>query len=444
MSRKKIVVTIVAILIALTGITAISVGAQPGSPLYPFKSIVEAIQGLIVRVLNLEETTAELGECFEIQETCDGIDQPDCFGMTEDDLMQTCGSDEGECHKGIQLCEDGSWGPCIGEIGPTAEVCDGKDNDCDGTVDEECEGTTTTTTLPEVCIDGQPCNDGDACTTNDVCTDGTCGGQPVNCDDGNVCTVDSCDSSTGCVHENAVGMACDDGDPCTINDVCTAGACVGEDDPLIGTACDGADSDLCPEGTYSCTDGMIVCSDNTGSTVDLCDGVDNDCDPASADGSEDPLVGTACDGADTDLCEEGTYSCSVGSMVCSDSTGNDIEVCDGMDNDCDGAVDEGFANLGDPCSVGVGQCYAEGVYVCSGDQLGTECNAIAGTPSPEICDNIDNDCDGSVDEGLTCWTCFGISKDDPSVCSGHGECTSQDTCVCDVGWTGADCSTPVA
>jgi len=48
---------------------------------------------------------------------------------------------------------------------------------------------------------------------------------------------------------------------------------------------------------------------------DICNGSDDDCDPASADGSEDPLNGTACDGPDSDLCLEGTRSCSDGVLV---------------------------------------------------------------------------------------------------------------------------------
>ena len=72
----------------------------------------------------------------------------------------------------------------------------------------------------------------------------------------------------------------------------------------------------------------------------MCDGADNDCNPATADGAHEPWLGDACDGPDADLCNEGTYSCSGGSQSCSDTTGDDLEVCDGADNDCDGATDE--------------------------------------------------------------------------------------------------------
>jgi alpha-tubulin suppressor-like RCC1 family protein len=75
------------------------------------------------------------------------------------------------------------------------------------------------------------------------------------------------------------------------------------------------------------------------------------------------------------------------------------EICDGKDNNCNGQIDEGF-NLGQSCSVGVGECARTGQYVCKADGTGTECNATPGTPTPEICDGKDNDCDGYIDEGV--------------------------------------------
>lgn len=49
---------------------------------------------------------------------------------------RACGTDEGECVAGTQTCSSaGAWGDCVGSVGPVAEVCDGKDNDCDGLTD---------------------------------------------------------------------------------------------------------------------------------------------------------------------------------------------------------------------------------------------------------------------------------------------------------------------
>lgn len=73
------------------------------------------------------------------------------------------------------------------------------------------------------------------------------------------------------------------------------------------------------------------------------------------------------------------------------------EVCDGKDNDCDGQTDEDF-NVGQSCTVGVGACQASGTFVCKSDKFGTECSAVPKNPTAEICDGIDNDCDGIRDE----------------------------------------------
>src|SRR5207249_7591572 len=76
------------------------------------------------------------------------------------------------------------------------------------------------------------------------------------------------------------------------------------------------------------------------------------------------------------------------------------ESCNGIDDDCDGQVDEDFTNLGQPCTVGVGACQNTGAIVCRSDGSGTVCSANPGVPSPEVCNGIDDDCDGVIDNGV--------------------------------------------
>ncbi len=75
------------------------------------------------------------------------------------------------------------------------------------------------------------------------------------------------------------------------------------------------------------------------------------------------------------------------------------DVCDAVDNNCDGDIDEDFTDLGDSCSVGVGACVDDtGEMTCADDGLSTECSGVAGDAVNEVCDDdVDNDCDGDTD-----------------------------------------------
>jgi hypothetical protein len=139
-------------------------------------------------------------------------------------------------------------------------------------------------------------------------------------------------------------------------------------DPRVGTACDGPDTDLCAEGVFECVDHVLLCNDGTDSTEDLCNGVDDDCDAASVDGAEDPLVGAPCDGPDSDLCAEGAQSCLGGGLVCNDGTGNTLDVCNGVDDDCDPASADGSEDplMGTACDGADLDACNEGVLMCSG------------------------------------------------------------------------------
>ncbi|MBI4952926.1 MAG: lamin tail domain-containing protein [Myxococcales bacterium] len=137
------------------------------------------------------------------------------------------------------------------------------------------------------------------------------------------------------------------------DDDCDAASADGSEDAALGQPCDNpADSDLCATGVSSCSGGALSCSDDAASTLDLCNGLDDDCNGGTADGSGDASVGSACDGPDTDACMEGLRVCSAGSLACSDATGDEVELCNGIDDDCDVAVDEGFDLSSDPNHCG--------------------------------------------------------------------------------------------
>jgi alpha-tubulin suppressor-like RCC1 family protein len=143
---------------------------------------------------------------------------------------------------------------------------------------------------------------------------------------------------------------------------------------------------------------------------EICDGKDNDCNGLIDDGVLLVFYKDK-DGDGYGDANDQTLACTQPSGYVSNSSDcndNDpdmnpgkTEICDSKDNNCNGQTDEGF-NVGQSCTVGVGECARTGQFVCKADGSGTQCNAVAGTPTTEICDGKDNDCDGQTDEGNVC------------------------------------------
>jgi hypothetical protein len=109
------------------------------------------------------------------------------------------------------------------------------------------------------------------------------------------------------------------------------------------------------------------------------------------------------------------------------------EVCDDRDNDCDGQTDEGelWADKGEECFEGLGECRVKGKLVCDEADPAGEllCDAVALEIQPEICDGEDNDCDGETDESSPDTDQDGIADCVDSDDDGDGVIDTVDNCV---------------
>jgi hypothetical protein len=132
---------------------------------------------------------------------------------------------------------------------------------------------------------------------------------------------------------------------------------------------------------------------------EICDGQDNDCNGRADDSAAG--AGAACERGVGACAAVGRIACDglAGELFCDAVLGEPgAEQCNDVDDDCDGLVDEELG-VGEACFVGEGACRREGAQRCD-DGGGVTCGAAPGAPEAERCNDLDDDCDGAVDEGL--------------------------------------------
>ena len=350
------------------------------------------------------------------------------------------------------------------------EKCNGKDDDCDDSCDED---------WPEVAVTGGACNNKHAAKT---CTAGVgiCKRTGVYvCNSGGTGSV--CNVTAG--KPNPKGEICNNG----LDDNCDGAVDEGCGPTCIPQVeiCDGKDNDCdkdidegyvsvscgsnigeCSYGQTKCSGGKVSCSGGQGPTKEICDNKDNNCDtivdnfsepcyPAASGctlatasctgickigiklclkGSFGSCLGyqgpkaEVCNGLD-DNCngqiDEGVgqscinYSTCKSFISCSSCPAAPAEKCDSVDNDCNGKTDDNVAGVGNICGTAIGEC-TKGKWACKAGKM--VCEKGLG-PTAEVCDNKDNDCNGKIDDnvagsGAACGNARGDCKPGQKLCIG--------------------------
>ncbi len=348
-------------------------------------------------------------------EQCDGIDN-NCDGETDENLnvlwyLDYDGDGYGDPNFPSTDCNPGNGyvsndNDC-NDLNATAypdaaEVCDGIDNDCDGDVD----GNLASVFYQDADGDGY----GDPNNPATVC----------DSSNGLVENSDDCNDTEATAYPGAEEI-CDD-----IDNNCDGTT----DEGLVITWYLDVDEDTFGDPLYqtqSCvrpigyTDNADDCDDASASVspfaVEICDTIDNNCDGVINEGLDSIYYLDADGDGFGDITTQQIACAQPQGYVsngddCDDAeiTANPIasEVCDTIDNNCDGVINEGLNadyyldadgdGFGDPDTLQV-SCSPLANHVTNGD----DCNDSEATANPvatEICDTIDNNCDGVINEGL--------------------------------------------
>lgn len=357
--------------------------------------------------------TPEQEKCDGLDHNCDGVvGLPSC-PCTPGDKQRcytkgpTAQAGVGRCKFGERVCgADGFYGACTGDVGPLPyEICNGIDDNCDGRIDEELDKDGKA-----IMVGRPPCSN----------QKGVCAGSRKSCVSGAFAACGPAEYQASALahstyYSTTEPATCDkiDHDCSGVIGAATCQSCanVGDQRDCYGPGLQSPNLQAgrpCRKGTQTCMQnrtGALLWSACAGEVLpqqEICDGQDNDCN-----GLVDDLVvgeGAACGTGQPGVCAAGYQNCSAARLTCAPLTPPSPEICDGLDNDCNGGIDEPWNKQTDPQHCG-------GTYDCRACDAGDAC--------------CGGRCASFQTDPLNCGSCGNACAANAACCS--GKCVANDT-----------------